>query len=56
MEKSRLVYALIPGALNALGPLCTDFYLSALPELTCQFGESTSPGQLTAALAELGAG
>jgi MFS transporter, DHA1 family, multidrug resistance protein len=38
---------LILGALNALAPLSTDFYLPALPTLTADLGANTSTGQLT---------
>ncbi|WP_261643721.1 multidrug effflux MFS transporter [Erwinia mallotivora] len=58
MKTGRFSYALMLGALTALGPLCTDFYLSSLPELTRQLNASTASGQLTltAALAGLGVG
>jgi len=57
-NKNRLNYVLILGALASLGPLCTDLYLPALPELTAQLHANTAAGQLslTAGLFGLGAG
>lgn len=54
----RTLYALILGMLAALGPLCTDFYLPALPDITAHLQVSTSATQLTltASLVGLGLG
>lgn len=58
MQSKMLGLALLLGALTALGPMCTDYYLSALPEISGELGVSDSFGQLTlsAALAGLGIG
>ncbi|EHD20811.1 MULTISPECIES: multidrug effflux MFS transporter [Brenneria] len=58
IRSSRLGYALVLGFLAALGPLCTDLYLPALPELTADLSSSTAAAQLslTAGLLGLGAG
>ena len=55
---SRLSYAIVLGLLAALGPLCTDLYLPALPSLGNEFAASTATVQLslTAGLIGLGAG
>ncbi|GAB7261619.1 multidrug effflux MFS transporter [Dickeya ananatis] len=57
-SRSQLEYALILGSLAALGPLCTDLYLPALPQMATAFATSTSAIQLslTAGLLGLGAG
>ncbi|WPD75474.1 multidrug effflux MFS transporter [Dickeya fangzhongdai] len=57
-SRSRLEYALILGTLAALGPLCTDLYLPALPQMTGALATSTAATQLslTAGLLGLGAG
>ncbi|MDP1080810.1 MAG: hypothetical protein E7D33_20485, partial [Klebsiella sp.] len=34
MPRVSLSWALILGLLSGIGPLCTDFYLPALPEIT----------------------
>lgn len=34
MARVSLSWALILGLLSGIGPLCTDFYLPALPEIT----------------------
>ena len=36
MPRISLSWALILGLLTAIGPLCTDFYLPALPDITRQ--------------------
>ncbi|MEN3754579.1 MFS transporter [Mangrovibacter sp. SLW1] len=56
--QQRTLYALILGMLAALGPLCTDFYLPALPDITAHLQVSTSATQLTltASLVGLGLG
>ncbi|ANE74163.1 multidrug effflux MFS transporter [Dickeya solani] len=58
LSRSRLEYALILGALAALGPLCIDLYLPALPQMTGALAASTAVTQLslTAGLLGLGAG
>lgn len=56
MKNNRLKYALILGTLTALGPLCTDFYLSALPTLTEDLKTSTSTAQLTLTATLIGLG
>lgn len=55
---NRLVYAITLGLLAALGPLCIDLYLPALPELAQDLNTSTATAQLslTAGLLGLGAG
>lgn len=56
--QQRTQYALILGMLAALGPLCTDFYLPALPDITAHLQVATSVTQLTltASLVGLGLG
>ncbi|NPE54763.1 multidrug effflux MFS transporter [Dickeya dadantii] len=58
LSRSRLEYALILGSLAALGPLCIDLYLPALPQMTSALSASTAVTQLslTAGLLGLGAG
>lgn len=58
MNKIKYKAAIILGTLTALGPLCTDFYLSALPMMTQSLATSTSGAQLTltASLVGLGVG
>ncbi|MCA7012661.1 multidrug effflux MFS transporter [Dickeya dadantii] len=58
LSRSRLEYALILGTLAALGPLCIDLYLPALPQMTSALSASTAVTQLslTAGLLGLGAG
>ncbi|MCG8157629.1 multidrug effflux MFS transporter [Brenneria goodwinii] len=58
MQPSRLGYALILGLLATLGPLCTDLYLPALPELATELSTTTAAAQLslTAGLLGLGIG
>ncbi|MFS2223704.1 multidrug effflux MFS transporter [Pantoea sp. B65] len=55
---NRIAYAITLGLLAALGPLCTDLYLPALPELARDLHTSTATAQLslTAGLLGLGAG
>ncbi|WP_395858536.1 multidrug effflux MFS transporter [Affinibrenneria salicis] len=57
-KSSRLGYAMVLGSLAALGPLCTDLYLPALPEIGSELTTSTAAVQLslTAGLLGLGAG
>lgn len=49
---------MVLGLLSAIGPLCTDFYLPALPEITQQLSATGTQTQLslTAALIGLGLG
>lgn len=56
--RQRLLYAVILGLLAALGPLCTDLYLPAMPEIASELQTSTAAAQLslTAGLLGLGAG
>ncbi|NDL62837.1 multidrug effflux MFS transporter [Acerihabitans arboris] len=56
--QKQLSFALVLGSLAALGPLCTDFYLPALPELAGSLSTSTATAQLslTAGLLGLGVG
>lgn len=58
MQKLSVSYALVLGLLTAIGPICTDLYLPALPDITQQMGTSTSLTQLslTASLIGLGLG
>ena len=58
MQRISLSWALILGLLTAIGPLCTDFYLPALPEITRQLSATGTQTQLslTAALLGLGLG
>lgn len=57
-RNNRLVYAITLGLLAALGPLCIDLYLPALPELARDLQTTTATAQLslTAGLLGLGAG
>lgn len=58
MARVSLSRALILGLLSGIGPLCTDFYLPALPEITQQLQATSTQTQLslTAALIGLGLG
>lgn len=58
MPRISRTWALILGLLTAIGPLCTDFYLPALPDITQQLNATTTQTQLslTAALIGLGLG
>jgi len=55
---NRIIYAITLGLLAALGPLCIDLYLPALPELAQDLQTETATAQLslTAGLLGLGAG
>lgn len=57
-HSNRLGYAVTLGLLAALGPLCIDLYLPALPELASDLATSTATAQLslTAGLLGLGLG
>ncbi len=54
----RLGYVMVLGSLAALGPLCIDLYLPALPTMAHEFDTNTATSQLslTAGLLGLGAG
>src|SRR5476651_156612 len=56
--QKKLSHALVLGSLAALGPLCTDFYLPALPQLATDLSTNTASAQLslTAGLLGLGIG
>lgn len=58
MPRIALSWVLTLGLLTAIGPLCTDFYLPALPEITNQLQATGTQTQfsLTAALIGLGLG
>lgn len=58
MAKLSLSFAAILGLLTAIGPLCSDFYLPALPEIAAHLHTSTTLTQLslTSALVGLGLG
>ena len=58
MPRIALSWVLTLGLLTAIGPLCTDFYLPALPEITVQLQATGTQTQfsLTAALIGLGLG
>lgn len=58
MPRLAISWIVILGMLTALGPLCTDFYLPALPELARQLDTTTTLTQLslTASLLGLGLG
>lgn len=58
MNSTYLKYSIILGVLTAFGPICTDFYLPALPQITHDLHASIPQSQLslTAALIGLGVG
>ncbi len=58
MSRISLSWVVVLGLLSAIGPLCTDFYLPALPEITQQLSATGTQTQLslTAALIGLGLG
>lgn len=58
LPQTRAGYAIILGLLAALGPLCTDLYLPALPDVsqTLHITASTAQLSLTASLLGLGVG
>ncbi|MFK3705812.1 DHA1 family bicyclomycin/chloramphenicol resistance-like MFS transporter [Raoultella sp. BIGb0138] len=58
MPRISLSWALVLGLLTAIGPLCTDFYLPALPDITQQLNATGTQTQLslTASLIGLGLG
>ncbi len=56
MTKPNFLFIFMLGALTALGPLCTDFYIPALPDITQQLNTSSSLTQLTITAALFGLG
>lgn len=58
MSRISPSWVVVLGLLCAIGPLCTDFYLPALPEITAQLNATGTQTQLslTAALLGLGLG
>lgn len=58
MPRISLSWVIILGLLSGIGPLCTDFYLPALPDITRQLNATSTQTQLslTAALLGLGLG
>jgi DHA1 family bicyclomycin/chloramphenicol resistance-like MFS transporter len=58
MSRQKMSFTLVLGALAAMGPLCTDFYLPSLPQLAHGLSASTADAQLslTACLFGLGLG
>ncbi len=56
LARQRLVYAVVLGLLAALGPLCTDLYLPALPEMAGELNTSTAAAQLSLTTGLLGLG
>lgn len=51
---ARLFMASILGFLAAMGPLCTDFYLPALPDMAAELGSAPSQMQLSITACLLG--
>lgn len=47
MQRLPISYVLVLGLLTAMGPLCTDLYLPALPDMTRQMSTTTSLTQLS---------
>ena len=47
MARVSLSWALILGLLAGIGPMCTDLYLPALPEMSEQLAATTTITQLT---------
>ena len=56
MAKLSFSFAAILGLLTAIGPLCSDFYLPALPEIATQLNTSTTLTQLSLTSALIGLG
>lgn len=56
MNHTYLKYALILGILTAFGPICTDFYLPALPEIATHLNTTSTLSQLTLTASLLGLG
>lgn len=56
LQKKQLIYVVILGLLSALGPLCLDLYLPALPELAADLNTSTVVAQLSLTAGMIGLG
>lgn len=58
MPRISLAWAIVLGMLTAIGPICTDLYLPALPDISRQLGATNTLTQLslTASLLGLGLG
>ncbi len=58
MSRISPAYAIVLGMLTAIGPICTDLYLPALPDITRQMDTTNTLTQLslTASLIGLGLG
>ena len=56
MPRISLSWVVVLGLLSAIGPLCTDFYLPALPEITQQLSATGTQTQLSLTAALIGLG
>ena len=56
MPRISLSWVVVLGLLCAIGPLCTDFYLPALPEITDQLSATGTQTQLSLTAALIGRG
>ena len=56
MARVSLSWVLILGLLTGIGPLCTDLYLPALPEMSEQLATTTTLTQLTLTSSLIGLG
>lgn len=56
MARVSLSWALILGLLAGIGPMCTDLYLPALPEMSEQLAATTTITQLTLTASLIGLG
>jgi len=56
LTEKRLGYILVLGSLAALGPLCTDLYLPALPQMAHELNTNTATSQLSLTTGLLGLG
>ena len=56
MVRVSLSWALILGLLAGIGPMCTDLYLPALPEMSEQLAATTTVTQLTLTASLIGLG
>ncbi|WP_120429728.1 multidrug effflux MFS transporter [Acinetobacter baylyi] len=56
MSSISIKYLIILGILTAFGPICTDFYLPALPEITHNLNTSVTMSQLTLTASLIGLG
>lgn len=52
MPRISLSWVVVLGLLSAIGPLCTDFYLPALPEITQQLSATGTQTQLSLTAAD----